>query len=107
MPWMIALQTLLKGRERGKGKPKGKAKAKVRTRRTVPEELKQFTCRTEDGNVCWDFNMACGCSLKTEKVREMSGSVCGACTSVQSATSGPLCGVVQIGKASGVTRVVT
>ena len=57
------------GKGKGKGKPKGKAKAKVRTRRTVPEELKQFTCRTEDGNVCWDFNMACGCSLKTEKVR--------------------------------------
>ena len=95
------------GKGKGKGKAKGKAKAKVRTRRTVPEELKQFTCRTEDGNVCWDFNMACGCSLKTEKVRgnmEVCARLAHLCKVPQ---AGPLSGGVQIGEASGVTRGVT
>ena len=58
-----------KAAAKAKAKVKAKAKAKSRVRRTVPDELKGFTCRTGDGNVCWDFNLACGCSLKTEKVK--------------------------------------
>ena len=46
--------------------PPNKKRKITRAERNCPEELKKYTLRLEGkGNICWNFNMACGCSNNT------------------------------------------
>ena len=51
-----------------KPNPKAKAAAKFKQPRNVPAPLKGLKTRAEKGNVCWDYNLECGCQGDVKRV---------------------------------------